>query len=132
MPVIEHARQPWSQTRPGVKWQFITGGVAEDGDQPRPGLTMFYQEFQPGFGVPRHKHELGDEIITILEGEADTLLGDKVSHVTAGATMHIPQGTVHSFLNTGSGALRVECVLSANLLKSIFFEDQQGVPAPYQ
>ena len=131
MPIVEHKQQPWTQTRPGVKWQFITGGIANDGDQPKPGLTMFYQEFQPGYGVPRHKHELGDEIITVVEGEADSLLGDQVSHVTAGATMHIPQGTVHSFRNTGSGPLRVECVLSASSLCSVFLEDQQGVPAPY-
>jgi quercetin dioxygenase-like cupin family protein len=81
--------------------------------------------------VPRHKHDLGDEIITVLEGEAESLLGDQVSHVRAGATMHIPQGTVHSFRNTGSGSLRVECVLSASLLKSEFLEDPQGVPAAY-
>ena len=131
MPIVEHKQQPWTQTRPGVKWQFITGGITNDGDQPKPGLTMFYQEFQPGYGVPRHKHELGDEIITVVKGEADSLLGDEVSHVTAGATMHIPQGTVHSFRNTGSGPLRVECVLSASSLCSVFLEDQQAVPAPY-
>ncbi|HLG73030.1 MAG TPA: cupin domain-containing protein [Chloroflexota bacterium] len=131
MPVVERVQQPWTQTRPGVKWQFITGGIAEDGDAPQPGLTMFYQEFEPGYGVPRHKHELGDEIITILEGEAETLMGQQVSHVGPGATLHIRQGTVHSFRNTGDGPLRVECVLSASLLKSEFFEDPQAIPAAY-
>ncbi|HLQ33102.1 MAG TPA: cupin domain-containing protein [Chloroflexota bacterium] len=131
MPIVKHAQQPWTQTRPGVRWQFITGGIANDGEQPGPGLTMFYQSFEPGYGVPRHKHELGDEIITVLEGEAETLLGEQVSHVGAGATMHIPEGTVHSFLNTGSGVLRVACVLSASALRSVFLEDSQAIPAAY-
>jgi len=131
MPIVEHAQQPWTQTRPGVQWQFIAGQVALDGEDVRPGLTMFYQRFEPGYGVPRHRHELGEEVLTVLEGEADVLLDGARGHVTTGMTIVVPEGAVHSFLNTGSGVLRVACVLSASALKSEFLEDSQGLPAPY-
>ena len=132
MPIVEHEQQPWSQTRPGVQWRFIAGRASTDPAEPiGPGLTMFYQTFQPGYGVPRHLHTAGDEILTILSGDADVLLDGDVRQAKAGASIVVPSGTVHSFRNTGPGPLEVQCVLNVDAMRAEFLEDPQAVPAPY-
>jgi quercetin dioxygenase-like cupin family protein len=132
MPIVEHEQLPWTATRPGVEWRFITGRSTSDpAERIGPGLTMFYQRFEPGFGVPRHLHRVGNEILTILAGEAEVLLDSEVSRATPGMTIVVPCGTVHSFRNIGPGRLEVECVLSAEALRAEFLEDSQAVPAAY-
>ncbi|MFI5266991.1 MAG: cupin domain-containing protein [Chloroflexota bacterium] len=132
MPIVKHDQLPWTETRPGVQWRFIAGRATGDPDERiRPGLTMFHQAFEPGYGVPRHLHELGDEILTVLEGEAEVLLDGEARSATVGASIVVPAGTVHSFRNAGPGRLLVQCVLNVDAMRAEFLEDPQGVPAAY-
>lgn len=132
MPVVEHEQQPWTHTRPGVQWRFIAGRPTTDVDEHiGSGLTMFYQIFQPGYGVPRHRHQIGEEILTMLQGEAEVLLGDEVRHAAAGTSIVVPSGAIHSFRNVGPGELHVQCVLNVDAMRAEFLEDPQGVPAAY-
>ena len=132
MPIVEHDSLPWSQTRPGVQWRFISGGSTTDPAKPiGPGITMFEQAFEPGYGVPRHFHEMGDEILTILEGEAEVLLDGQVRRAAVGASILVSAGAVHSFRNAGPGRLLVQCVLNVSAMRSRFLEDPQAVPAAY-
>ena len=133
MPIVEHDQQPWTETRPGVQWRFIAGRATSDvEDHIGPGLTMFHQAFEPGYGVPRHLHTSGDEILTILEGEAEVLLDKEARLAGVGASIVVPAGTVHSFRNTGPGRLEVQCVLNVDAMRAEFLEDPQAVPAPYR
>ena len=132
MPVVEHDRLSWTETRPGVQWRFIAGRATSDAaEHIGGGLTMFEQVFEPGYGVPRHFHQTGDEILTILAGEAEALLGGEVHRVAQGVSIVVPAGTVHSFRNIGDGRLHVQCVVSASAMRAQFLEDPQGVPAAY-
>jgi quercetin dioxygenase-like cupin family protein len=132
MAIVEHERLAWTETRPGVRWRFIAGRAASDGgDRIGPGLTMFEQVFDPGYGVPRHLHQVGDEILTVLEGEAEVLLDGQVSFAGLGVSIVVPAGTVHSFRNAGPTQLKVQCVLNADAMRAEFLEDAQGIPAAY-
>ncbi|HEY3116091.1 MAG TPA: cupin domain-containing protein [Chloroflexota bacterium] len=131
MPFIRHTDQPWTEIRPGVKWQFITGHFAAPDERVGPGLTMFYQVVQPGFGVPRHRHECGDESMTVLEGRVQALVDGEVEVLEPGTTVLVPEGKVHSFRNAGDSELRVMFVIAASALRPEFLEDPKGVPAAY-
>jgi|SRR5579862_3065203 len=131
MPVFRHDEQPWIETRPGVKWQFITGHVATPEELLDPGLTIFYQAVQPGFGVPRHLHQFGHESMTVLEGRLEALLDGEVRLLEPGTTVLVPEGKVHSFRNIGESESRVMFVISASALRPEFLEDPKGVPAAY-
>lgn len=131
MPFYRHDEQPWWEIRPGVKWQFITGHFAEDGEQIEPGLTMFHQVVQPGYGVPRHRHDLGQESMTVLEGRVEALVDGEVTVMEPGMTALVPEGAVHSFRNLGDSDLKVLFVMSASALRPEFLEDPLGVPAAY-
>jgi quercetin dioxygenase-like cupin family protein len=132
MPIVEHERLPWTETRPGVQWRFVSGrATSEVNEHIGPGLTMFHQVFEPGYGVPRHLHEVGDEILTVLEGEAEVLLDGEARSAGVGASIVVPAGTVHSFRNNGPGRLEVQCVLNVDAMRAEFLEDPQAPPAAY-
>lgn len=122
MPIMKRSELPWGEARPGVRWQFIAGKAASDSADPiEPGLTMFYEVFEPGAGVPRHSHGC-DEILTVLEGQAELQLGDERCLVEPGVSVHVPAGTRHGFRNTGAGCLQVQCVLSASAMRADWVE----------
>ncbi|HEX6510727.1 MAG TPA: cupin domain-containing protein [Chloroflexota bacterium] len=131
MPFYRHQDLPWTEIRPGVKWQFITGHFAADGETIEPGLTMFHQVVAPGYGVPRHKHQFGHESMTVLEGNLEALVDGEVRLLGPGITVLVPEGAVHSFRNVGQSESRVLFVISASALKPEFLEDPLGVPATY-
>jgi quercetin dioxygenase-like cupin family protein len=59
-----------------------------------------------GEAVPLHKHDNDVESFYVLDGEISFFLGEQSVHrATAGAFVHIPQGTVHGF-RIESGAAR--------------------------
>jgi quercetin dioxygenase-like cupin family protein len=53
----------------------------------------------PGMGPPPHIHHLEDEQFYVLEGQLTYEVGDRTFQVSAGDFIHIPRGTVHSFMN---------------------------------
>jgi quercetin dioxygenase-like cupin family protein len=131
MPFFRHDEQPWTEIRPGVRWQFLVGHFAAEGEDIGPGLTLFHQVVGPGFGVPRHKHALGHESMTVLEGRLEALLDGEVREIGPGTTVLVPEGAVHSFRNIGQSESRVLFVISASALRPEFLEDPKGVPAAY-
>ena len=50
-----------------------------------------------GDGPPQHLHKNEDEVLYILEGEINVLLGERTFRAKAGAVVRIPRGTVHTF-----------------------------------
>jgi quercetin dioxygenase-like cupin family protein len=61
----------------------------------------------PGRGMEPHVHLTHDEIITLVEGEADFRIGHRTQHVTAGETVSVPAGAVHGPVRTVSGCILV-------------------------
>jgi len=61
----------------------------------------------PGAIIPAHTH-LVEECVTILEGDARALVGDKVAEIRGGgATVLAPANIVHGMRNIGSTPLKL-------------------------
>jgi quercetin dioxygenase-like cupin family protein len=58
----------------------------------------------PGAGVPPHVHENEDEIIEVIEGEFEVMLGDQKFNAPAGSTIFFPRFIPHAFQNIGAKA----------------------------
>ena len=120
MQIIDHEHQDKEQWRPGVMTRMqvsaITGSVQ---------LCVFQQWCDPGKGAPTHLHAV-EEILTVLDGEAELWLEDERANLTKGQSMLVPAGRKHGFRNTGTGILHVQATLAAPIFEASF-DDQKEV-----
>lgn len=61
---------------------------------------------QPGDDIGEETHG-GDQILFFVEGEGDAVLEGNAEPVGPGDMVFVPAGTLHNFVNTGSGPLRL-------------------------
>jgi len=59
-------------------------------------------DLEPGYVFPRHTHP-GEEIIYVIEGTWEYVIGDKPVTARAGDVLFVPAGTIHSAKNAGTG-----------------------------
>ena len=114
MRIIDHEAQSREEWRPGVMTRMqvsaVTGSVQ---------LCVFQQWCDPGKGAPTHLHAV-EEILTILDGEAEVWLEDERQQLTKGQSMLVPAGRKHGFRNTGTGTLHVQATLAAPIFEASF------------
>ena len=114
MRTIDHEHQEREEWRPGVMTRMqvsaVTGSVQ---------LCVFQQWCDPGKGSPTHLHAV-EEILTILDGQAEVWLEDERSNLTKGQSMLVPAGRKHGFRNTGTGTLHVQAILAAPIFEASF------------
>jgi mannose-6-phosphate isomerase-like protein (cupin superfamily) len=60
----------------------------------------------PG-GIGPHIHHEHDEVVVVIEGEADFRLGEDVKTVTLGDLVTVPAGTVHAPINSSAGCVLI-------------------------
>ena len=75
-----------------------------------PGARLTFGEVlvMPGKGHSRHNHPDAEEILYILSGEGEQMVGDgEPFAVRAGDVMYIPAGVYHATLNTGWEPMRL-------------------------
>jgi uncharacterized cupin superfamily protein len=82
--------------------QFVLGARPELGCA---SATQFVGLVPPG-RAPDHYH-LYDEVIYILEGEGELVIGDGRAPLSAGSCVHLPARLVHCLANTGASELRL-------------------------
>jgi quercetin dioxygenase-like cupin family protein len=58
-------------------------------------------DFDPGYVAPRHTHP-GEEMIYVIEGTLEYVIGGKPATVKAGDVLFVPAGVVHSARNVGN------------------------------
>ena len=120
MQVIDHERQSREEWRPGVVTRMqvsaVTGSVQ---------LCVFQQWCDPGKGAPTHLHAV-EEILTVLDGQAEFWLEDERTNLTTGQSVLVPAGRKHGFCNTGTGTLHVQATLAAPIFEASF-DDQKEV-----
>ena len=120
MQVIDHESQSREEWRPGVTTRMqvsaVTGSVQ---------LCVFQQWCAPGKGAPTHLHAV-EEILTVLDGEAEMWLEDERANLTAGQSILVPAGRKHGFRNIGTGTLHVQATLAAPIFEASF-DDQKEV-----
>jgi mannose-6-phosphate isomerase-like protein (cupin superfamily) len=61
---------------------------------------------QPGGEIGEETHE-GDQILFFVEGEGEAVLEGESEAVGPDDMVFVPAGTLHNFVNTGSGPLRL-------------------------
>jgi mannose-6-phosphate isomerase-like protein (cupin superfamily) len=120
MRIIDHESQGREEWRPGVTTRMqvsaVTGSVQ---------LCVFQQWCAPGKGAPTHLHAV-EEILTVLDGEAEFWLEDERVNLTKGQSTLVPAGRKHGFRNTGTGTLHVQATLAAPIFEASF-DDQKEV-----
>jgi quercetin dioxygenase-like cupin family protein len=120
MQVIDHESQASEEWRPGVRTRMqvsaVTGSVQ---------LCVFQQWCTPGKGAPTHLHAV-EEILTVLDGQAEFWLEDERTNLTKGQSVLVPAGRKHGFRNTGTGTLHVQATLAAPIFEASF-DDQNEV-----
>ncbi|MBS0560412.1 MAG: cupin domain-containing protein [Proteobacteria bacterium] len=82
-------------------------------------LCVFEQWVEPGKGAPTHLHAV-EEILAVMEGQADVWVEDETVAVTAGQSVVVPAGRRHGFTNTGTGTLHVMATLAAPMFEASF------------
>jgi oxalate decarboxylase/phosphoglucose isomerase-like protein (cupin superfamily) len=72
------------------------------GDTAEGTVSAIHVVVLPGLGHERHNHPEADEMLYVLAGEGEQVLGDgEPFTVRAGQTVVIPKGVWHSTINTG-------------------------------
>jgi quercetin dioxygenase-like cupin family protein len=120
MRIIDHERQASEDWRPGVRTRMRVSAVT-DAVQ----LCVFEQWCDPGKGAPTHLHAV-EEVLTVLEGQAEFWIEDEHAAVSAGQSVLVPAGRKHGFRNTGSSMLHVQATLAAPIFEASF-DDQKEV-----
>jgi mannose-6-phosphate isomerase-like protein (cupin superfamily) len=64
---------------------------------------------QPGEDIGEETHD-GDQILFFVEGEGEAVLGGVRSAIGPNDMAFVPAGTLHNFVNTGTGKLRLVTV----------------------
>lgn len=81
--------------------------------------AVVYFEVEPGHRLATHT-DSAEEILLILEGEAEVSLGDERGRLSAGGMALVPAMEPHGLRNAGEGTLRVAGFFSSNVVVSTF------------
>jgi quercetin dioxygenase-like cupin family protein len=87
--------------------------------------AVVYFELEPGHRLGTHA-DSAEEILLILEGEAEATVGDEQSRVSAGDMAVVPAMVPHALRNVGDETVRVVGFFSSNVIVSTF--DQPMMP----
>jgi len=88
--------------------------------------SMCIIEVMPKESVrPAHSHPDADEIVYIIKGRGQVLIGDQVLEVCEGCTVFFPKNTVHMLKNTQEEKLKAVCffVPATDYSEYRFFEE---------
>ncbi|MCA1588694.1 MAG: cupin domain-containing protein, partial [Chloroflexi bacterium] len=89
-------------------------------------LAIIREAIGVGDRIPLHTHDV-DEAITILDGVADTRLGEEQRRVGPDAVVFIPAGTPHATANAGTSSLEIQAVFPTTTIEIAMLERN---PAP--
>lgn len=86
----------------------------------------------PGCGPAPHCHIAADETVVILSGELTFRVEDRTFTAQSGATVFVPRGHLHRFVNTGIRPARMIFVYTPGGPEKLYVEGgeqpQPGVP----
>jgi quercetin dioxygenase-like cupin family protein len=108
---------------PGDHYTFLVTGEETNG-------AYFAMEalVPPGGGPPPHIHRREDETFYLVEGEIEFLLDDEIVNAGPGDFVNVPRGTVHRFLNTGTGTARMILTFTPAGMERFFEETLEPAP----
>jgi quercetin dioxygenase-like cupin family protein len=83
--------------------------------------AVVYFELEPGRRLGSHT-DSAEEILLLLEGEAEVSLGDERGRLSAGEIALVPAMVPHALRNVGDETVRVVGFFSSNVVVSTFDE----------
>ena len=114
MSLIDHETQPLEQWREGVMTLMRVSALVKSAQ-----LCIFEQFCDPGLGAPIHLHAV-EEVLEVMEGEAEITLRGKSLILRANQSIVIPAGAKHGFRNIGSGILKVRATLASPIFEASY------------
>ena len=121
MQVIDIRNNPLEVWRPGVETRMRV--AAGNGTVQ---LCIFEQWTAPGTGAPTHWHPV-EEVLTVLEGQADVWIDDRHATLTNGQLTIVPAGRKHGFSNSGATTLHIQSTLAAPVFEAAY-DDKRETP----
>lgn len=92
--VAADARVVWMPGRVRTEIHLIT-------DDTGGAFCLLVDHPPPGWALPAHRHHNEAETIHIVEGDFEMEVDGARSQLSAGQTIHIPRGAIHSGANVG-------------------------------
>ena len=121
MRVVDLAHNPREEWRKGVLTRMRVS--AQNGASQ---LCLFEQWCEVGHGAPTHLHAV-EEVLHVLDGEADVWVGETHTRLTAGQLILVPAGVKHGFSNCGSDTLHIQSTLAAPVFEAAY-DDRRETP----
>jgi len=72
-----------------------------------PHSQVVVMSIPPGGEIGEETHDTIDQVLVIVDGEADTIIEGVPTTVHAGDLIQVPAGTRHNVVNRGAGDLRM-------------------------
>lgn len=121
MRIVDLSQQPREEWRKGVTTRMRVSAQNGAGQ-----LCLFEQWCEEGHGAPSHLHAV-EEVLHVLEGEADVWVGETHHTLKAGELALIPAGVKHGFSNCGKGTLHIQSTLAAPVFEAAY-DDKRETP----
>jgi quercetin dioxygenase-like cupin family protein len=99
---VQHGEMPWCH----VEWMSNAEIVGAQE------ILLVRATFEPGKAHLFHVHPAREEVIYVLEGEAEQWVGEEKRLLKAGEMAHIPKNMAHATYNRGAGRLKFLAILS--------------------
>jgi quercetin dioxygenase-like cupin family protein len=104
----------------------MPGGVRTEvhlaGEETGGAFCLLVDHPPAGWSLPAHRHANEDETIHIVEGAFEIELHGTRTQLSAGETIHIPQGVIHSGANVGHQTGRRIVLFSPAGMEHFFLE----------
>src|SRR5687768_7583846 len=94
---------------------WLVGGLitVKVGRNDSDGAFFIAEESTPPQGGTRpHLHQHEGEVLYVLEGEVELLVGERTIRADTGSCAYIPRRTLHTFKNVGTSHSRVLAILT--------------------
>ena len=128
--VTSYALGPFDESdpddyRPSSRWALLVdpGGQSEARVDD---ITLIVEEIAPGDRIPLHTHPI-NEVIAILEGTPEVILGEDTREVGPGTIVFIPAGTPHATRNASTSPIRLHAMFPSEQIGIRYLERN---PAP--
>lgn len=82
------------------------------GYTPTNDLLVVHVDMPPGGGHAFHRHPNKEEVIYVIEGEAEQWLEQEKRMLGPGASVYVPKGAVHATFNRGDVDLKFIAVIT--------------------
>lgn len=90
--------------------------------------SAVYFELDPGASAGAHT-DSAEEVVVVLDGEAEAVVGDQTTIVRAGQVAVVPAGVSHDIRNTGTDVMRALGVFAGSTVVHVFADaPEPGAP----